>query len=159
MIRTSLALSFALLIGLSALLANTSADAHCQIPCGIYDDGARISEMREDATSIRKAMSEISSTIDNNPTMSDGTVVAFNQATRWVIEKDRSATAIQDIAADYFLTQRVKAAEGEARAAYVEQLEGFHAVMVAAMKCKQQVDTKAVDSLDAAINSVAKWYE
>jgi nickel superoxide dismutase len=153
MIRTSLALSFALLIGLSALLANTSADAHCQIPCGIYDDGARISEMREDATSIRKAVSEISST------MGDGTVVAFNQATRWVIEKDRSATAIQDIAADYFLTQRVKAAEGEARAAYVEQLEGFHAVMVAAMKCKQQVDTKAVDSLDAAINSVAKWYE
>lgn len=153
MIRTSLALSFALLIGLSALIANTSADAHCQIPCGIYDDGARISEMREDATSIRKAVSEISST------MGDGTVVAFNQATRWVIEKDRSATAIQDIAADYFLTQRVKAAEGEARAAYVEQLEGFHAVMVAAMKCKQQVDTKAVDSLDAAINSVAKWYE
>lgn len=153
MIRTSLALSFALLIGLSALLANTSADAHCQIPCGIYDDGARISEMREDATSIRKAVAEISST------MGDGTVVAFNQATRWVIEKDRSATAIQDIAADYFLTQRVKAAEGDARAAYVEQLEGFHAVMVAAMKCKQQVDTKAVDSLDAAINSVAKWYE
>lgn len=153
MIRTSLALSFALLIGLSALLTNTSADAHCQIPCGIYDDGARISEMRENAISIRKAVSEISST------MGDGTVVAFNQATRWVIEKDRSATAIQEIAADYFLTQRVKAAEGEARAAYVEQLEGFHAVMVAAMKCKQQVNAKAVDSLDAAINTVAKWYE
>lgn len=153
MIRTSLALSFALLIGLSALLTNTSADAHCQIPCGIYDDGARISEMRENAISIRKAVSEISST------MGDGTVVAFNQATRWVIEKDRSATAIQEIAAYYFLTQRVKAAEGEARAAYVEQLEGFHAVMVAAMKCKQQVNAKAVDSLDAAINTVAKWYE
>ena len=153
MIRTFLAVSFALLIGLTALLTNTSADAHCQIPCGIYDDGARISEMRENATSIRKAISEISST------MGDGTVVAFNQATRWVIEKDRSATAIQEIAADYFLTQRVKAAEGEARAAYVEQLEGFHAVMVTAMKCKQQVDTKAVDSLDAAINTVAKWYE
>jgi len=153
MIRTSLALAFALLIGLSGLLTNTSADAHCQVPCGIYDDNARISAMRENATSIRKAMTEISST------MGDGTVVAFNQATRWVIEKDRSATAIQEIAADYFLTQRVKAAEGEARVAYVEQLEGFHAVMVTAMKCKQQVDTKTVDALDAAINTVAKWYE
>jgi len=153
MVRTSLVISFALLIGLSGLLTNTSADAHCQVPCGIYDDDARISAMRENATSIRKAMTEISSTMDA------GTVVAFNQATRWVIEKDRSATAIQEIAADYFLTQRVKAAEGEARAAYVEQLEGFHAVMVTAMKCKQQVDTKTVDALDAAINTVAKWYE
>jgi hypothetical protein len=153
MVRTSLVISFALLIGLSGLLTNTSADAHCQVPCGIYDDNARISAMRENATSIRKAMTEISST------MGDGTVVAFNQATRWVIEKDRSATAIQEIAADYFLTQRVKAAEGEARVAYVEQLEGFHAVMVTAMKCKQQVDTKTVDALDAAINTVAKWYE
>ncbi len=153
MVRTSLVISFALLIGLSGLLTNTSADAHCQVPCGIYDDDARISAMRENATSIRKAMTEISST------MGAGTVVAFNQATRWVIEKDRSATAIQEIAADYFLTQRVKAAEGEARAAYVEQLEGFHAVMVTAMKCKQQVDTKTVDALDAAIKTVAKWYE
>jgi hypothetical protein len=153
MVRTSLVVSFALLIGLSGLLTNTSADAHCQVPCGIYDDDARISAMRENATSIRKAMTEISST------MGAGTVVAFNQATRWVIEKDRSATAIQEIAADYFLTQRVKAAEGEARAAYVEQLEGFHAVMVTAMKCKQQVDVKTVDALDVAINSVAKWYE
>ena len=153
MVRTSLVISFALLIGLSGLLTNTSADAHCQVPCGIYDDGARISAMRENATSIRKAMTEISTT------MGAGTVVAFNQATRWVIEKDRSATAIQEIAADYFLTQRVKAAEGEARAAYVEQLEGFHAVMVTAMKCKQQVDAKTADALDAAINSVAKWYE
>ena len=153
MVRTFLVVSFALLIGLSGLLTNTSADAHCQVPCGIYDDGARISAMRENATSIRKAMTEISTT------MGAGTVVAFNQATRWVIEKDRSATAIQEIAADYFLTQRVKAAEGEARAAYVEQLEGFHAVMVTAMKCKQQVDAKTADALDAAINSVAKWYE
>ena len=153
MVRTFLVVSFALLIGLSGLLTNTSADAHCQVPCGIYDDDARISAMRENATSIRKAMTEISTT------MGAGTVVAFNQATRWVIEKDRSATAIQEIAADYFLTQRVKAAEGEARAAYVEQLEGFHAVMVTAMKCKQQVDAKTADALDAAINSVAKWYE
>jgi metal-dependent amidase/aminoacylase/carboxypeptidase family protein len=155
MVRTSLVVSFALLIGLSGLLTNTSADAHCQVPCGIYDDDARISAMRENATSIRKAMTEISST------MGAGTVVAFNQATRWVIEKDRSATAIQEIAADYFLTQRVKAVEAgsETYGPYIEQLQGFHAVMVAAMKCKQQADTKTADALDAAINTVAKWYQ
>ena len=34
-------------------------DAHCQVPCGIYDDPARIAELREDATTIEKAIAGI----------------------------------------------------------------------------------------------------
>ena len=32
-------------------------------------------------------------------------------------------------------------------------------MLVAAMKCKQQVDAKRVDELDAAIAHIAQWYQ
>ncbi len=32
------------------------ASAHCQIPCGIYDDNARVESMLEDVATIRKAV-------------------------------------------------------------------------------------------------------
>ena len=33
--------------------------AHCQVPCGIYDDAVRIVQIEEDITTIRKAMNMI----------------------------------------------------------------------------------------------------
>ena len=136
------------------LLSSDSADAHCQIPCGIYDDDARFAAMREDAVSIRKAMVEIAAL------QAAGTVESFNQATRWVIEKERSAADIQDIASAYFLTQRVKPAarRDDGHVSYVAQLEAFHAVLITAMKCTQQIDPKTADALDAAIDRAAASY-
>ncbi len=37
-----------------AALGGTSVDAHCQVPCGIYDDDGRIKTLREDAATIHK---------------------------------------------------------------------------------------------------------
>jgi hypothetical protein len=31
-----------------------TVDAHCQVPCGIYDDDGRIKRLREDVTTITK---------------------------------------------------------------------------------------------------------
>ena len=33
--------------------------AHCQVPCGIYDDDARFGSMLEDQTTIAKAITNI----------------------------------------------------------------------------------------------------
>ena len=33
--------------------------AHCQVPCGIYDDALRIVQLREDFHTIQKAMNQI----------------------------------------------------------------------------------------------------
>ena len=33
--------------------------AHCQVPCGIYDDAVRIIQIREHVTTIEKAMNQI----------------------------------------------------------------------------------------------------
>ena len=137
-------------------MLHTAVTGHCEVPCGIYDDPARIARMKEDAESIRKAMSEMATQ------HAQGTLLGFNQATRWVIEKDRAADDIQEIAAVYFLTQRVKAvepAESEEYGTYLAQLRGFHAVMVAAMKCKQSTHPDEADALDTAIEHVARWYK
>ena len=135
-------------------LGTRIALAHCQVPCGIYDDPARVESMQENATSIRKAMTSMAEL------HTQATLESFNQATRWVEEKDRSATNIQETVSAYCLTQRVKpaAATSPEYATYIEQLEAFHHILVAAMKCKQQVSTETVDALDAAIARVAPWY-
>lgn len=53
------------------------AGAHCQIPCGIYDDRARIVLMEEHVTTIEKSMNEIT-------TLSADTPQNINQLVRWV---------------------------------------------------------------------------
>jgi nickel superoxide dismutase len=151
---TTRSLLTVLLLACCFVAGSGDALAHCQMPCGIYDDDARIKQMREDALTIRKAMTEM------RKQHAAGTLDGFNQAARWVTVKEAHAQSIQDIASAYFLTQRVKSAPaGESgHATYLAQLQGFHAVLVAAMKCKQQVDPTACDALDAAIDAVAPWY-
>ena len=145
-----------LLLGIAAVLATGNAHAHCQIPCGIYDDAGRIATMREDAETIRKATIELA-----RLSSSKATADSINQSVRWVAEKDRSASHIQELVASYFLSQRVQAAPADSpeHGHYIDQLQAFHTVMVAAMKCKQAADPARADTLDAAIARVAAWYE
>jgi nickel superoxide dismutase len=120
-----------------------TAGAHCQIPCGIYDDHMRIDMILEHATTIEKSMNQIVAVQKETP-------VNFNQLVRWVDNKEVHAEEIQDIVTDYFLTQRVTrpaAMEGEAWTAYVEQLATLHGMLVAAMKAKQTTDLEHVQTL------------
>ena len=130
------------------------AVAHCQVPCGIYDDHARITAMLEDTTTIAKAMDQINALAGKQDAQS------FNQATRWVITKEEHAERIQTTIAQYYLAQRVKAAEPgtEAYDAYLQKLAEHHAVIVAAMKAKQTVDPKAAVALRKAIEAISAYY-
>lgn len=151
-------LSIALLTALTTagvwLVHQTPAQAHCQVPCGIYDDPARIAQLREDATTIAKAVDQIKHLAGQHDPL------AFNQATRWVMTKENHATHIIDVVSEYFLTQKVKPApEGsDGHDAYLHSLADHHAVMVAAMKCKQTVDPAEVANLNKAIDALAKHY-
>ncbi|MDA0342690.1 MAG: superoxide dismutase [Ni], partial [Verrucomicrobia bacterium] len=78
-----------------------------------------------------------------------------NQLSRWVATKEDHASKIQKIIAEYFLTQRIKSSSDK----YDALLKGAHAVMVAAMKCKQGVDVKNAESLKSAIESFQSVYE
>ncbi len=94
------------------------ADAHCQVPCGIYDDAARVAHMKEDLATIEKAtknITQLSGQHDAN---------ALNQAVRWVNTKEEHASNIMKITSKYFMAQRVKpvAKGADGYDAYVEAL-------------------------------------
>ena len=130
------------------------AVAHCQVPCGIYDDHARITGMLEDTTTIAKALAQINELAGKQDAQS------FNQATRWVMTKEQHAERIQTTIAQYYLAQRVKAARpgSDAYDAYVKSLAEHHAVIVAAMKAKQTVDPNAAVALRKAIEAISAYY-
>ena len=48
-------LAFVLSLACTPLMVPQTANAHCQVPCGIYDDSARVQSMLEDAATITKA--------------------------------------------------------------------------------------------------------
>ena len=122
------------------LLAPAVASAHCEVPCGIYDDEARIDMILEHATTIEKAMRQIAE-------MGEATGHDPNQIVRWVVTKEDHATKIQHVVSQYFMTQRVKPGADGATA----MLESLHRLLVGAMKCKQTTDPAAVEALRAEV--------
>jgi len=122
--------------------------AHCQVPCGIYDDHARVHAMLEDAATVAKAtklMNELAGKTDAQ---------SQNQMVRWVMNKEKHAQNIISTISDYFLTQRVKASQKD----YTQRLVKHHAVIVAAMKAKQNADGKFAEELTKSIKALAGYY-
>lgn len=134
--------------------SSVAAAPHCEVPCGIYADQRRFEEMLEDTKTIAKAiasMNEITDGFQEGPP----TVKDINQSMRWVTTKESHATNTQHIVAQYFLTQRIKADSER----YDDQLKAAHAVMVAAMKCKQDADPATAEKLKLAIGQLYRAYE
>ena len=143
---------FILLTGLALagtnLFTTPNAQAHCQVPCGIYDDHARVKSMLEDAATVAKAtklMGELAGKTDAQ---------SQNQMVRWVVNKEKHAQNIISTISDYFLTQRVKSSQKD----YTERLVKHHAVIVAAMKAKQNADGKSAAALTKSIQALAAYY-
>ena len=128
--------------------ASLPAFAHCQIPCGIYDDYARIQAMMEDATTVEKSIRLIVELEKKNDPQSQ------NQRARWIMNKEKHAQNIIDTISDYFLAQRVKPDQAN----YPERLVKHHTVIVTAMKTKQHVDEKYVDQLQKSIAALLPYY-
>ncbi len=146
-------LSLAVLLTVS-LAYPERAEAHCQVPCGIYDDHARIEAMKEDVKTITKAVAQI------NDLAGKHGALAVNQTTRWVNTKEEHASHVIETVALYFLTQKVKPVSAGAAGydGYLKKLADHHGVMRAAMKCKQTVDAASAEALGAAIDKLAKHY-
>lgn len=128
--------------------------SHCQVPCGIYDDPARIASLREDSRTIEKAITNITEL--TNATDAQGK----NQLVRWISNKETHASYIITTMSEYFFAQRIKPVEAGADGydAYLEKLARHHAVIIAAMQCKQHADQEYVTKLNAAIDGIAGYY-
>lgn len=138
-----------MLAGVSLFLINPDAVlAHCQVPCGIYDDYARLQSMREDAVTVEKAITMINDLAGKRDAQSQ------NQLVRWVMNKEKHAQMIIETIGDYYLTQRVKTSQKD----YAKRLELHHAVILAAMKAKQSTDNQAAQALRESVEGLAGYY-
>jgi len=122
--------------------------AHCQVPCGIYDDALRIIMIKEDFNTIDKAINMISKLSKKEDAISQ------NQINRWIDAKDAHASNIQGIVSDYFLAQRIK----KSNTYYVDQLKNLHHILVIAMKCKQDLDINNVKTGLSLIDDFSNLY-
>ena len=129
--------------------------AHCQVPCGIYDDAVRIIQIREHVTTIEKAMKQI-----DQLTNDESSAQNMNQLVRWINTKEEHATFIQSIIADYFLAQRIKPKQNNepGRQQYVDQTLLLQQIIVAAMKSKQTMDKSEPGLVSILLNQFVELY-
>lgn len=134
---------FILTIVLAGSLNIQKVSAHCEIPCGIYDDELRIALIKEHITTIEKSINQINELTKNSD-------VGYNQIVRWINNKEEHAQKIQDIVSQYFLHQRIKIKDSEDKEAfelYQKQLISLHKMLVFAMKTKQTTDIENIEKL------------
>jgi nickel superoxide dismutase len=121
--------------------------AHCEIPCGIYDDQLRADLIAEHITTIEKSMRQVAALGGEKPTN-------YNQLVRWINNKEFHAGEIQHIVSQYFMTQRIKPDSDK----YVEKLTVLHKLLLAAMKCKQTSDPASVEVLKSLLKEFEVLY-
>ena len=135
-------------------LSAVPAFSHCEIPCGIYGDEMRFAMMKEDIATIEKSMNQVVE-------LSKQATPNYNQIVRWVQNKEHHADKIRDVAAQYFLAQRVTPVLSKGSAeydAYVNKLKLLHEMIVTSMKCKQTTDLANVEKLKQLLDAFSKAY-
>ncbi len=132
------------LVSLALLAPAVPASAHCQIPCGIYDDELRVQLIEEHIGTVEKSMKQIVE-------LGAAEKVNYNQLVRWVDNKEAHAQEIQDIVTAYFMAQRIKApaekGDEDATREYLHKLSLLHSIQVHAMKAKQGTDLGEIAKL------------
>jgi len=138
---------------LAVLSGPRHALAHCQIPCGIYDDKARVEMISEHITTIEKSIKSITE-------LSAQEKPDYNQLVRWVNNKDTHAGYIQDIASAYFLAQRIRPVDKEDKnyQRYIKQVTIMHEMIIYAMKAKQEADLNNAEMLKKLVSDFKKVY-
>ena len=137
-----------ILIGFSFIcIFAINASAHCEIPCGIYDDEMRINMINEHIATIEKSMNQIMSLEKEKHHNA-------NQLVRWVMNKEHHASELQDIVTQYFMTQRIKINAKD----YDKKLGFLHQMLVYSMKCKQTTDLSHVTKLRNLVKEFQTLY-
>lgn len=140
----------ALIVGFSSMVR-----AHCEIPCGIYDDAMRIKMLNEHLMTIEKSMR----TIEELSSQGAGgehkhRTGHMHQMVRWIVNKEEHAKKFQDIVWQYFMTQRIEPGEeGSER-----KVQLLHEMLYYAMRCKQTTDTGHVKKLMKLVQEFEKVY-
>lgn len=140
-------------IGIVAFLAQTGY-SHCEIPCGIYDDEARIKLLAEHITTIEKSVNTIKTLSVEKP-------INQNQLIRWTFNKEHHAEKFQQIVYQYFMTQRIKPVnqkDSKNYNSYITKLTLLHEMLIYAMKSKQSIDLENIKKLRTLLDQFKKAY-
>ena len=141
-------------IGMIVMGSALVVRAHCEIPCGIYDDPLRINLMKEHITTIEKSINqivELGKAQDKN----------YNQLVRWISNKDTHAEEFMHIVTQYFMTQRIKPVDETEKGAYkkyVKEVTLLHQMLVYAMKAKQTTDLENCTKLRELLEQFSESY-
>ena len=134
-------------VGILLVVFATLAYSHCQIPCGIYGDEARLAAISENITTIEKSMKQITE-------LSSADKPNMNQIVRWVQNKEKHADDTSEIITYYFMAQRIKPASKSETAAYeeyIKKLSLLHEMLISCMKAKQTTDLLHVEKLRSSL--------
>ena len=126
------------------------AHGHCQVPCGIFDDAVKFSELEQHVETIAKAAGLVKSLSEKE----EKTAHDMQQIVRWTVTKEEHAAKIIDEAANYFLAQRVKVGADH----YAQKIELLHHIIVFSMKTKQAADSAATEPLAEKIAAFKALY-
>lgn len=135
---------------IATLFTSASLFAHCQIPCGIYDDELVFSQLEQDVETIGKSGKMIRELSAKGPLSAQD----HQQLVRWTTNKDAHAQKIIDATANYFLAQRIKPDADN----YAEKVKLLQLVILYSMNTKQSVENEPVDSLAKALSDFKKLY-
>ena len=137
-----------ILVGCSFIfILSVQAFAHCEIPCGIYDDEMRIKIINEHIVTVEKSMDQIIKLEKEEHHNS-------NQLVLWIMNKEHHAGEIQEIVTQYFMTQRIKLDTKN----YEKKLGLLHQMLIYSMKCKQTTDLANVTKLKDLVNDFEALY-
>ena len=139
-----------LAFALASLFAASSLGAHCQIPCGIFSDELKFSELEEHVVTIEKSARLVRELLAKDALSAND----HQQLIRWTINKESHAQKIIDETANYFLAQRIKTDNDH----YAEKIVLLHHIILKAMKTKQSVETEATDKLSEKIAAFKGLY-
>ena len=132
---------------LSICFFTIKASAHCEIPCGIYDDEMRINMIIEHIATVEKSMHQIMKIEKEKQHHA-------NQLVRWIMNKERHADEIQEIVTQYFMTQRINVDTKN----YEKKLGLLHQILVYSMKCKQTTNVDYPHKLRLLIQEFRALY-
>ncbi len=122
------------------------AEAHCDIPCGIYDP----TPMQIAAVSVLRFLDQLAE-LDSS---TQASLSDRARLTRLIAEKESHAQEVKDAAVviwgDYFNAARIEA--------HPEIHELTHAIMKAASTCKQEVERENGERLVELVNQFAEIF-
>jgi len=116
------------------LVSVEKLEAHCQMPCGIYNDDMIYDYIDQYIKTMYKGVSVMNNSKFSNPQ-------ERNEFIRWVIEKEKKSDEIAAMITQYFLQQKIKGGEPDT----AKRLASAHNLLCTLVTIKQHSSTEFIE--------------